>query len=42
MKQDALIISILMDFDTNGRKKVLGIHIYGNDKIKLWKREGDD
>ena len=26
-----------------GRKwKVLGIHIYGNDKIKFWKRWGDD
>ena len=42
MKQDALIISILMDFDTNRTKEVLKIHVYDNDKIKLWKREGDD
>jgi len=42
MKQDALIISILMDFDTNRTKEVLKIHVCDNDKIKLWKREGDD
>ena len=40
--EEKLVTPILMDFDTNGRKKVLAIHIYGNDKIKLWKREGDD
>jgi hypothetical protein len=30
-----------MDLDINGRKEVLGIHMYGDDKIELWKRCGD-
>jgi hypothetical protein len=30
---------ILMDLD--GYKKVLAIHIYGDENIRLWKRWGD-
>jgi hypothetical protein len=33
--------SYLMDLDINGRKEVLGIHMYGDDKIELSKRCGD-
>jgi hypothetical protein len=26
----------------DGNRKVLGIHVYGDEKIRLWKRWGDD
>ena len=39
--EEKLITPILMDLDINGRKEVLGIHMYGGDKIELWKRCGD-
>jgi hypothetical protein len=39
--EEKLITPILMDLDINGRKEVLGIHMYGDDKIELRKRCGD-
>jgi len=36
--EEKLITPILMDLDINGRKEVLGIHMYGDDKIELRKK----
>jgi hypothetical protein len=42
--EEKLVTPILMDLGNssgNNSRKVLGIHIYGDEKIKLWKRWGD-
>jgi hypothetical protein len=42
--EERLVTPILMDLGIssgNNSRKVLGIHIYGHEKIKLWKRWGD-
>jgi hypothetical protein len=38
-REEKLVTPILMNLDRN--KKVLAIHIYGDEKIRLWKRWGD-
>ena len=38
-REEKLVTPILMDLD--GDRKVLAIHIYGDEKIRLWKRWGD-
>jgi hypothetical protein len=38
-REERLVTPILMNLD--GNKKVLAIHIYGDEKIRLWKRWGD-
>jgi hypothetical protein len=39
-REEKLVTPILMDLE-GGNKKVLAIHIYGDEKIRLWKRWGD-
>jgi hypothetical protein len=39
-REEKLVTPILMNLD-DGNKKVLAIHIYGDEKIRLWKRWGD-
>jgi hypothetical protein len=38
-REEKLVTPVLMNLD--GNKKVLAIHIYGDEKIRLWKRWGD-
>jgi hypothetical protein len=38
-REEKLVTPILMNLD--GNKKVLAIHVYGDEKIRLWKRWGD-
>ena len=38
-REEKLVTPVLMNLDEN--KKVLAIHIYGDEKIRLWKRWGD-
>jgi hypothetical protein len=38
-REEKLVTPILMDLD--GNRKVLAIHIYGDEEIRLWKRWGD-
>jgi hypothetical protein len=38
-REEKLVTPLLMNLD--GNKKVLAIHIYGDEKIGLWKRWGD-
>ena len=38
-REEKLVTSVLMNL--YGNKKVLAIHIYGDEKIRLWKRWGD-
>ena len=38
-RKEKLVTPLLMNLD--GNKKVLAIHIYGDEKIGLWKRWGD-
>ena len=43
-REEKLVTPILIQFDDTAygsRRKVLGIHIYGDQKIKLWKKWGD-
>jgi hypothetical protein len=46
-REERLVTPILMDFDDDKyhdrvlRRKVLGIHVFGDEKISLWKRWGD-
>jgi hypothetical protein len=39
-REEKLVTPILMNLE-HGNKKVLAVHIYGDEKIKLWKRWGD-
>jgi hypothetical protein len=42
--EEKLVTPILMDLGNssgNNSRKILGIHVYGDEKIKLWKRWGD-
>jgi hypothetical protein len=39
IREEKLVTPVLMNLD--GNKKVLAIHIYGDEKIRLWKRWGD-
>jgi len=39
-REEKLVTPILTDLD--GYRKVLAIHVYGDEKIRLWKRWGDD
>jgi hypothetical protein len=39
-REEKLVTPILMNLEDQN-KKVLAVHIYGDDKIKLWKRWGD-
>jgi hypothetical protein len=38
-REEKLVTPLLMNLD--GTKKVLAIHIYGDEKIRLWKGWGD-
>jgi hypothetical protein len=40
IREEKLVTPILMNLD-DGNKKVLGVHVYGDEKIRLWKRWGD-
>ena len=43
-RDERLVTPILIHFDDNTyglKRKVLGIHIYGDEEIKLWKKWGD-
>jgi len=40
IREEKLVTPFLIDLD--GNRKVLGIHVYGDEKIRLWKRWGDD
>jgi hypothetical protein len=47
-REEKLVTPILMNFDENKngdvlrkRRNVLGIHVFGDEKIRLWKRWGD-
>jgi len=46
-REERLVTPTLMDFDDDKyedrvlRRKVLGIHVFGDEKISLWKRWGD-
>jgi len=47
-REEKLVTPILMNFDDNKncdvlrkRRNVLGIHVFGDEKIRLWKRWGD-
>ena len=39
-REEKLVTPVLMNLE-DGNKKVLAIHIYGDEKIRLWKRWGD-
>ena len=39
-REEKPVTPILMNLE-DGNKKVLAIHIYGDEKIRLWKRWGD-
>jgi hypothetical protein len=38
-REEKLVTPMLMDLD--GNRKVLAIHVHGDEKIRLWKRWGD-
>ncbi|PWU82380.1 MAG: hypothetical protein DLM72_02165 [Candidatus Nitrosopolaris wilkensis] len=40
IREEKLVTPILIDLD--GNRKVLGIHVYGDEKVRLSKRWGDD
>lgn len=41
-REEKLVTPVLIDSEENdNRRKVLGIHIEGDEKIQLWKRWGD-
>jgi hypothetical protein len=41
-REEKLVTPVLIDLEENdNRRKVLGIHIEGDEKIQLWKRWGD-
>lgn len=41
-REEKLVTPVLIDSEeNNNRRKVLGIHIEGDEKIQLWKRWGD-
>ena len=39
-REEKLVTPILMNLE-HGNKKVLAVHVYGDEKIRLWKRWGD-
>ena len=39
-REEKLVTPILMNLEDDN-KKVLGVHVYGDEKIRLWKRWGD-
>ena len=39
-REEKLVTPILMSLE-HGNKKVLAVHVYGDEKIRLWKRWGD-
>jgi hypothetical protein len=39
-REENLVTPILMNLE-DGNKKVLAVHVYGDEKIRLWKRWGD-
>ena len=39
-REEKLVTPILMNLE-HGNKKVLAVHVYGDEEIRLWKRWGD-